>query len=507
MTLEKSKMKRKLVLASIVWLLWLGWSRADALAADESRPNVVLILTDDQGWGDIGCQNPDSKIATPNMDRLASEGLRMLNAYTPASVCSPTRYGLLTGRYPWRTWHKEGVLYHYDPSLIRPGRLTLGTLFQRLGYVTGAMGKWHLGLDWQPRPDDPGDWMAGQAVRYADMSRIAARIDFGKPINVGPNQVGFDEFFGTAHQGIDQVVIRNNRRLPDFRTLPSNHDDLFVDHAIRFVTEHRREQPDRPFFVYLPLGSPHHGRDAPERWKGKSGDGIRGDRIQWADESVGRILEFLDEEGVAENTLVVLTSDNGPIDNLRSPGGNPNHRPQGPYRGFKTDAWEGGFRVPLIVRWPGKIAAGQVANQVVCSTDLLATLAEVTEVALPRWAAEDSFSMLSAWLGGQAPTRDHVVLQTYTGILAFREGRWKLILGTEGSGGHQGASPDWLPNQTGWDRITNIAVGQLYDLESDPYERSNVFSQHPDIVARMRSRLEEIVHADRSRPMESPPSR
>ncbi|MFZ5830573.1 MAG: sulfatase family protein [Planctomycetota bacterium] len=472
---------------------------ATANPAIKERPNVIVILTDDQGWGDLTCYNPDSKIVTPNMDRLASEGLRMVNAYTPASVCSPTRYGLLTGRYPWRTWHKEGVLYHYDPSLIRPGRMTLGTLYQQLGYVTGAMGKWHLGLDWQPQPGDPGDWMAGQPVRYADKNKIAARIDFSKPISVGPNQVGFDEFFGTAHQGIDHVVIHNSRRVPDFRTTPENHDDLFVEHAIRFVTENRRRQPKRPFFLYLPLGSPHHGRSVPERWKGKSGDGVRGDRILWADENVGRIMKLLDEEQITDNTLVIFASDNGPSNNVRSPGGNSQHRPQGSYRGFKTDAWDGGFRVPLIVRWPGKIPAGKTANQVVCLTDLLATLADIAGVALPCWAGEDSYSMRAAWFGAKEPTRDHVVIQSYTGVLAIREGRWKLILGTEGSGGHQGVTPEWAPNQTGWDRIRAITVGQLYDLQDDPYEQTNVFNQHPEIVEKLRHRLEKIVLDGRSR--------
>lgn len=470
-----------------------------SLAVAAERPNVVVILTDDQGWGDLTCYNPESKIVTPHMDRLASQGLRMLNAYTPASVCSPTRYGLLTGRYPWRTWHKEGVLYHYDPSLIRPGRMTLGTLFQKLGYATVAVGKWHLGLDWQPQPGDPGDWMAGQPVRYADKNRIAARIDFTRPIVVGPNQVGFDEFFGTAHQGIDHVVVQNSRRVPELRTTPENHDDLFVEHARRFVVEHRRRQPERPFFLYLPLGAPHHGRGVTERWKGKSGDGVRGDRILWADDSVGRIMALLDEQKIADETLVIFTSDNGASDNRRSPGGNPEHRPTGPYRGFKTDAWDGGFRVPFIVRWPGKIASGTTAAPFVCLTDVLATLAEITGVPLPRWAGEDSFSMRAAWLGGEQPTRDHVVLQSYTGVLALREGRWKLILGTEGSGGHQGTTPEWAPNQGGWDRIRNIAVGQLYDLEADPYERTDLFKQQPAVVARLRERLEKLVQEDRSR--------
>lgn len=469
-----------------------------AAAQAAERPNIVLILTDDQGWGDLTCYNPESRIVTPNMDRLAAQGVRLLNAYAPASVCSPTRYGLLTGRYPWRTWMKEGVLYHYDPSLIRPGRLTLGLLCQQLGYVTAAVGKWHLGLDWQPREGDPGDWTYGQQIRFADQKNIAERVDFSKPVKVGPNQVGFDEFFGTAHMGIDDVVIHNGRRLPGFRTLPNNHDDIFVEHAIRFITEHRQRQPATPFFLYLALGSPHHGRGVPDRLRGKSGDGIRGDRILWADESVGRIAAVLDELGIADNTLVILTSDNGPADNTTFPGGNSAHHPQGRWRGFKTDSWDGGYRVPLIVRWPGRVAPASVADQLVCLTDVLATLCEIVGLAMPRWAGEDSTSMLPAWLGSKSPTRDHVVLQSYTGILSIRDVRYKLILGTEGSGGRQGTTPGWQPNQMGWDRINTIEIGQLYDLANDPYERVNLFKDQPEVVAGLRERLEKIVLEDRS---------
>lgn len=474
---------------------------ASCLHAAE-RPNVVVILTDYQGYGDIACYNPEAKLSTPNMDRLAQQGVRLLNAYTPASVCSPTRYGLLTGRYPWRTWHKECVMYRGDPSLIRPGRMTLGTLHQELGYATAAIGKWHLGFDWTPTSGDPGDWNHGQQMRQDGARRLDGRIDYAESLRVGPNQLGFDEFFGTEHQGIDHVVVRNARRVDGLRTLPNNHDDLFMDHAERFLREHRRLQPERPFFLYLALGAPHHGKDVPTRWKGKSGDGVRGDRIQWADENVGRVMALLDDLGVADNTIVVFTSDNGANHDMTIPGRNPEHRPSGPWRGFKTDAWDGGFRVPFIVRWPGKIAPGTTVGQVVCLTDVLATLADIHGVKLPHWAAEDSYSMRAAWFGGKYPVRGHVVLQSYTGVLSLLEGRWKLILGTEGSGGHQNLTPGWVPNQAGWDRIRKITVGQIYDVQEDPYETTNLFSQQPEIVDRMRARLETIVLEDRSRPLE-----
>lgn len=475
----------------------LGIVLGSAAVAAE-RPNVVIVLTDDQGIGDITCYNPLAKVSTPNMDRLAMQGVRLLNAYTPSSVCSPTRYGLLTGRYPWRTWHKEGVLYSGDPSLIRPGRMTLGTLHQGLGYATAAVGKWHLGFDWAPTEGDPGDWNHGQQMRQGGAKRLEGRIDFSKPLQVGPNQLGFDEFFGTETQGIADVVVRNARRVHGLRTLPDNHDDLFWEHASRWLREQRRLQPERPFFLYLPLGTPHAGRGVPERWKGRSGDGVRGDRIQWADETVGRMMALLDELGVAENTLFIFTSDNGATSAMNRPDRSTEHRPNGPWRGFKTDVWDGGYRVPFIVRWPGKIEPGSTADQLVCLTDVLATLADIQGVALPSWAAEDSYSIRPALLGGADPVRDHVVLHSYTGVLSLREGKWKLILGTEGSGGHQGITPGWKPNQGGWNRLKAITVGQLYDLEADPYETNNLFAQEPAVVARLRDRLERLVLEDRS---------
>lgn len=470
-------------------------------AAPASRPNVIVILADDLGWGDVSCYHAASKVRTQSIDALAATGMRMLNAYTPASVCSPTRYGLLTGRYPWRTWHREGVLYEYDPSLIRPGRMTLGSLHQQLGYATAVFGKWHVGLDWQPLPGDPGDWTTGQPVRYADRAKIAARIDFTRPIQFGPRDLGFDRFFGTVHQGIDTHVVRDRLRVPDLVTRPQDHDDLFVDESLQFIADCRSRQPATPFFIYLALGSPHHGRDAPDRWKGKSADGIRGDRILWADASVGRILDAIDEQGIADDTLVIFTSDNGASDNRRSPAGNPEHHPNGPYRGFKTDAWDGGYRVPFIVRWPGKVVRGSSANQMICLTDVLATLAAVGGVSLPEWGGEDSYSMLHAWTGSTAPVRDHVLLQSYTGVMSIREGSWKLILGTEGSGGGQLHTPGWMPNQAGWDRIGTITIGQLYDLETDPCEQTNIFAERPDVVARLRGTMEEVMMAQRSPPL------
>lgn len=465
---------------------------------DQERPNIIIILADDMGFGDVSAFNDKAGFETPNIDRLASEGRRFVHAYAPAAVCSPTRYGLLTGRYSWRTRMQEGVLYHYDHALIDANRLTVASMLKENGYTTACVGKWHLGLDWTPKSGDPGDWQAGQFIRYANMGRIAQRIDFTKPITNGPVNLGFDYFYGTAHQGADHVVIENDRRLMGERLAPGVHDDVFVDRAIQWMT--RAASGDQPFFLYLALGAPHTPLIPPERLRGSSGIGKRADMCKWVDQSVGRVLNALEEKGLSSDTLVVFTSDNGGIDPARSDD-DPSHAPSGPYRGFKTDAWEGGCHVPFIVKWPGHVSEGSVSDQMLGLTDIMATLAGVVDHELPQWSAEDSFNQLPAWIGEPAtPVRDHVILQSYTGVKAIRNSRWKLILGTKGSGGHQGITPGWQPVYHGWDRTAAMRIGQLYDLQHDPAEQHDRFENHPKIVDELKVALELAELNGRTRP-------
>lgn len=491
----------------------LGALAAPARGASD-KPNIVFILADDFGWGDTTCNNPDSRIRTPNIDRIAAEGIRFTNAHSPSSVCAPTRYGLLTGRYAWRTAMREGVLYPLCPALIRKGRMTLASLLKEQGYATAAFGKWHLGLDWAPVAGDPGDWEFGTPVRRSS-KRLNTRVDLSKPFRNGPLDLGFDAFCGIAdNPGLFSgfnVLLEGDRVAPGtslkdgvWATAGKRRDtldDMFVDRAAQFM----EKNASRPFFVYLPLTAAHNPIQPPKRLEGKSGDGKRGDMCLWADASAGRVLDTLDRLKLAGNTLLVFATDNGPLFN-----GDRNtwtvmtgHRPAGPWRGYKTDIWDGGTRVPFVARWPGRIAAGSKTDQLLCLTDMLATFAALQGVALPEHAGEDSFNQLPALLGqSRAEMRPSMVTHSYTGIHAIRQGGWKAIFDTEGSGGHRGATPGWTPIVRGIpEEPGSSGVGQLYHIAEDPYETKNLWKDRPDVVDRLRALLVEQIASGRSRPV------
>lgn len=458
-------------------------------------PNVVFVMADDMGIGDLGCYNPESKVPTPHMDRLASEGLRMLDAHSPSAVCSPTRYGLLTGRYAWRTSLKRSVLWGRSPLLIDPDRMTVASLLAEHGYHTACIGKWHLGLGNPPE------------------------TDYTRELSPGPLDLGFDRFFGIA-ASLDQepyVYIEGTRPVeplnatidesepiryggkgfwragaisPDFEhaeVLPR-----MTREAVQYIEDRVEKAPDQPFFLYLPLTAPHTPWLPGKRFREKSGAGPYGDFVSQVDWSVGRVIETLDRLGIADDTLLVVTSDNGAhwtppeIEYFE-------HRANGPWRGQKGDIWEGGHRVPFLVRWPGHVSAGSVDDEMICHVDLLATMAALLEVELPDDAGEDSFDVLPALLGEErtAPLRETLVLHSYDGMFAIREGPWKLILGL-GSGGF--SDPAYVPVQPG------KPPGQLYHLATDPGETKNLFEQEPEVVERLSLLIERYAREGRSRP-------
>jgi arylsulfatase A-like enzyme len=468
------------------------------------KPNVVFIMADDMGWGDPGFNNPGSQIPTPAMDKIAAEGIRLTHAHAASSVCSPSRYALLTGRYAWRTRMKSGVLSGYSRHLIEPGRTTLPSVFKDQGYATACIGKWHIGLDWPPREGDPGDWGDGNAVRGAPYV-IGHRVDFTKPISNGPTDVGFDYFFGTSGCSTcsqPYTFIENDRvkTIPEYCEDPDyknavyrdpewDHrtvDDTYVDKAVDFMEKNK----GKPFFLYLPLSAPHAPLWPPERHQGKSKDGARGDMVCWFDDSVARVDTALERLGLKENTFLIITSDNGgqlnqignkayerlrqepslTYDELCQEGlVNPDHRVSGPYRGFKTDIWDGGTRVPFTARWPQKIAAGTASTGEFCLMDMLPTMVEFFGADIPERQAEDGDSRIATLFGpDHATSREELITHSYDGVFALRQGPWKLIIGTEGSGGDRGITPEWK-------FIRATARGQLYNLEEDPYERNNLW--------------------------------
>lgn len=467
-------------------------------------PNIVYILADDLGYGDISCLNAESRLKTPNVDSLAAGGRIFTDAHSGSALCTPTRYGIMTGRYSWRSRLKSGVLWGYSRPLIPTDRLTVASLLKKAGYTTGCIGKWHLGLEWKLRdsvipkdtPEEPGN-----------------NVDLGAPIRKGPRELGFDYFFGIS-ASLDMapyVYIRNDRAtaLPDretenpdyqqfWRKGPTgsdfHHDQVLsrlTDEAVSFIEKNAR----RPFFLYFPLSAPHAPILPTGEFKGKSGTNIYGDFVLQVDAVVGRLVAALKREGVEKNTLIIFTSDNGcapqaRFDVLKKLGHNPSYR----FRGHKADIYEGGHRVPFIVSWPGQVPAGSRSSEIVCLTDLMATCAGITGQHLPAVAGEDSWDIRAALRGEKLdkPIREATVHQSADGSLSIRQGKWKLAV-CPGSGG-------WSYPQPGKDDTSALPATQLFDVEADIGETRNLVGENPDVAFRLKALLDEYIRRGRSTP-------
>ncbi len=492
--------------AALLAVALLSLVPVPASMAGRLSPNVLLVLADDLGWGDLGCYNPGSKIPTPNLDRLAAEGMRFTDAHSSSSVCTPTRYALLTGRYAWRTRLQSGVLWGYSPPLIAPGRLTLASLLRQQGYVTAAVGKWHLGLGWPTR----------EPVRFGDQSRPAAdpaQVDYSRPFKEGPLTAGFDSYFGIpASLDMDPYFYVADDRAavpPTNRVEGSRHQrqggggfwragpvapgfthesclPALADKAEAFL---ERQTVGRPFFLYFALTAPHDPWVPTLAYRGRSGAGDYGDFVVQVDATIGRLLRTLEARGLAENTLVIVTSDNGahwpPGDNVKH-----GHRANGPWRGQKADLFEGGHRVPLLARWPGVVKAGTVSDALIGLNDVMATVADILDAKLPKDAAEDSLSFLPALRGKKRGNRESLVHHSIQGSFAIREASWKLLLAPDSGG--------WSAPTPGSAEAARLPAMQLYNLDRDPGERNNLVGQEPKRVARMRRMLEEWILSGRS---------
>jgi len=487
--------------------------------AGRRNPNIVLILADDLGYGDPGCNNPGSKIPMPNVDGIAARGVRFTDAHAPAAVCTPTRYGLLTGRYAWRTWLKQGVLGGYTPPLVETGRMTTASLLKSRGYATGFFGKWHLGLTWTRMNGSAPDWREAEKLRPGSSQdadpKTGMNADFTKPVAGGPVDHGYDEaYFSAACPTMDGpfVFIENRQasaiptgQVSDYYDMTGGEegsprkgwivpgfkledvDFHFTEKAIAFMERSRRESPAKPFFVSLHLSAPHTPWLPPPLFKGKSLDGPRGDLVMLADWCTGEIAKALDRLGVADDTLFIFTSDNGP-----HPGTN-GHKSEGALRGLKSQIWEGGHRVPLVARWPKRVPEGIVSDEPVCLVDLLATFAALTGAPLPEDAGPDSYDISPALLGkkGPSPIREAIVSHSQNGTFAIRQGAWKLILDNKTSGGWM--TPAGKPPQPG-------TPGQLYNLAEDPAESNDLWEERPEIVARLTALLDKYKQDGRSAP-------
>jgi arylsulfatase A len=477
-------------------------------AAAAERPNIVIILADDLGYGSAGCYGAPGKVLkTPSIDRLAQGGMRFTDANTPSSVCSPTRYGLLTGRYCWRTSLKWGVLDIGSPLHIETSRPTIASMLKQTGYSTGVIGKWHLGL--------------GNKVRSPN--------DLKSPVLPGPLQVGFDSFFGipAVHGDAWGVYIDNEgvwglrstkhvecagscyyhgRKFMGFDA-PQRDDwtaqTVLTDRAVDWIN---RQSKAKPFFLYFATAAVHEPITPTKESQGTSGAGPYGDWIHDVDNSVGRVMQALEETGAAANTLVIFTSDNGGVwvptkpkntPKLPAPYSDPGRVPvwaaqekglrqNGSFRDGKASIYEGGFRVPFVASWPGHIPAKSESNQMICLVDAIATIAELTGLPLPRpdVGAEDSFSFLPALLGktDAQPSRDAMVLHSCWGVFAVRKGPWKWIEGIKAEG---------IPARGNSGK--NAKSGEeLYDLSKDPEEKQNVIHDHPEVANELRALLKKM---------------
>ncbi|MCC6695091.1 MAG: sulfatase-like hydrolase/transferase [Candidatus Hydrogenedentes bacterium] len=451
----------------------------------DKPPNIVIILADDFGVGDIAALNEGRGIPTPCLDHFVSQSMSFTDAHSASAVCSPTRYGLLTGRYCWRTCLQSWVLDAYEPPLIAEDRLTLPKMLKKHGYATACIGKWHLGSVWAGE---------GEARKK--------KADFSVPIQQGPITRGFDYYFGTEVPNFppftfienDHVLVQPTDQMPEndasvhvgFQGAPMAPGWKF-DEILPTLTSkcaayiHEQAQSKQPFFLYFPMTSPHEPVSPSGAFKGKSGIAPIADFLMETDWSAGQVLGAIDAAGISDNTIVIFAGDNGHsaytgFDVLVQHG----HMPSGPYRGHKGEIWEGGHRVPFIVRWPGKVAPGSSCDQLACLNDVMATCAELVGAKLPEDSAEDSVSLLPALLGrAEAPLREALVHHDVKGQFAIRQGPWKLVIL---------AGKDSPP------------AFELYDLGRDIAEARNVAGQHADVVARMLKLLDEYVAKGRSTP-------
>lgn len=486
-----------------------------------NSPNIIFILADDLGYGDLSSYGA-TKVSTPNIDRLAKEGMKFTNAYSPHSVCTPTRYSLMCGRYAWRTWNGHETLWSTDPLLIDTTRTTLPKILKNTGYKTALIGKWHLGFG---LPGLPG-W---DDVRGTD---------YTKPIKPGPLEVGFDYFYGIPHVGQRPHVFIENHNVvgldaedsmsilldpkwenrysylerigvpkhefEHYESARYEHEDLAVlltNKAVEFI----KNQNEGSFFLYFAHRNVHGPLKPNSRFAGKNEIGAYGDFISELDWSIGELLDALDQAGLTENTIVFFSSDNGGVKGYQDSewieyNG---HKPNGPFFGQKTEVYEGGIHIPLLVRWPGIVEPATESNALVALTDILSTMAELTEQQLEWNEGEDSFSFLSELTGleSESPKRESVVVDATSGLFGIRKGPWKFIAGQHGGGVNwdENAYIRILPHKWNYNEDSELAPGQLYNLEEDPGETNNLYNEHPEVIIELRAMLREIQYSGRSR--------
>ncbi|WP_018631160.1 sulfatase family protein [Niabella aurantiaca] len=500
------------IFKKMVLLLAAGLSAGLVMAQTGSGryPNIVFILADDMGYGDVSCNNPDARIRTVNIDRLANNGMRFTAAHTTSSVCTPSRYSILTGRYNWRSRLKKGVLGGYGPPLIDSSRLTIADVLKNKGYRTACIGKWHIGLEYAT---------TDQAAPRFDTKTGATNIAFEKPLRQSPNDLGFDYYYGIAASADmpPYMYIENRKFIQQydgikgdpkytrtdmgrfFRPGPASNavtpEGILPDITLKAKQYIEEQSAAHPFFLYFSLTAPHKPISPAASFVGKSGIHAYLDFCLQVDETVGAIVNTLKKKGLYEHTLIIFTSDNGfaPYVDARFIEDH-GHYPSFIYRGYKADAWEGGHRVPMIVQWPGKIIPRTVTTEVVSLADWFATVSGMVHTPVPDNAAEDSYDLMPLLSGAayRHPLREATVCHSIKGEFAIQQQNWKLILCNEKTAGSA-----WVPDKR-YDSLQAATPFLLYDLESDPGETNNLYSRYPGKVKELKALLTRYIREGRS---------
>lgn len=474
-------------------------------------PNIVIIYADDMGYGDLNIQNPTSKIPTPFLDKLASEGMRFTDAHSSSGICSPSRFALLTGMYHWRRQHE--IVGAFGKPFFKDTDITLPDLLKTKGYITAAIGKWHLGWNWISKNDSTGKINNPNQVFPED-------IDWTKPIAGGPTDRGFDYYFGDGTINFPPYAwIENNQILEsptelmefnqvgfetkegnwEFRAGPKVKDwnpyEVLPTLTKKTVDWIGNQSQEQPFFLYFALPSPHAPIIPNEEFDGTSQAGGYGDFVVQTDWVAGQVLEALKENGLEENTIVIFSSDNGPEHYAWERGLEYNHFSMGEFRGLKRDVWEGGHHVPMIVKWPNKIKAGTVSAELISQIDLMATLAKAAGITLPEDAAPDSYNFLPVWKGEsyQSPLREATIHNTYASIWGIRKGDWLFI--NDSTGGHRNIPEDFAELRGYSDFNTR---GLLFNMNEDPEQKNNLYGDFPEKVEELNLQLEKYKSGEKT---------
>lgn len=489
-------------------------------AKEQSQlPNIVIIYADDMGYGDLNCQNPASKIPTPNLDQLASEGMRFTDAHSSSGICSPSRFALLTGNYHWRRQH--GIVGPFGEPFFKDSDITLPQVLKDRGYTTACIGKWHLGWDWEFKNEPSGEVEQWGAIRKV---YLPEDIDWSLPVAGGPLDRGFDYYFGDGTINfppyawvendriievpsevmmLDNIGFETKEGAWEFRPGPrlAGWDPYLVLPALseKSVEWISMQNQDQPFFLYFALPSPHAPIIPNDEFDGKSGAGAYGDFVFQSDWVVGQVLNALKEKGLEDNTIVIFSSDNGPESYAWKRAENFDHFSMGDFRGLKRDVWEGGHHVPFLIKWPGEIEAGSVSDEVISQIDLMATLTEIAGAELPDHAAPDSYNILPVIKGDEysSPLREATVHNTYDNIWGIRKGDWLYI--NSPTGGHR-VPPDSFRELKGY--IGFNTEGLLFNMKVDPEQQDNLYDEYPEKI----QELDTLLQAYRSSEYSKAPS-